>query len=107
MEVKRKRPKKFVFYESEDNYAKFRVKLIEDKLKQTTFFRELVKSYLEDNTHLRAWIDENPACKVKGRSKKIKAQEDKKIKKEAENFNFDGIDLDKIFDIIAEEEKDD
>ena len=106
MEVKRKRPKKFVFYESEDNYAKFRTKLIYEGIKQTTFFRELVLSFLEDNKHLRAWIEENPKCKVKKRSKKIKVSEDRKMDKEAKAFNFDGINVDEIFDIIADEDKD-
>ena len=104
--IKRRRPKKFVFYETEDNYARFRTKLIYEGIKQTTFFRELVLSFLQDIKHFRAWIEENPKCKVKKHTVKVKRLEDKRIERERKAFNFDGIDVDEIFDIIADEDKD-
>ena len=37
-DIKRRRPKKFVFYETEDNYARFRTKLIYEGIKQDIVF---------------------------------------------------------------------
>ena len=107
MQVKRNRQKKFVFYQSEDTYAKFRTKLVYENMKQAAFFREIILSFLEDDKHLRAWIDENPRCKVKKRTKKVRARENKRIAQEEKDFNFNGINVDEIFDIIADEDKDD
>ena len=105
--IKRRRPKKFVFYETEDVYAKFRAKLVFEGIKQSQFFRQIVHALIQDDKHIREWLDNNPTCKVRKRSKIIRKSEDRKIAKEAKNFNFDGINVDEIFDIIAEEEKDD
>lgn len=105
--IKRRRPKKFVFYETEDIYARFRTKLIFEGIKQSQFFRQIVMALIEDDKHIREWLDANPKCKVKKRTKTIRKSEDRKIQKEAENFNFDGINVDEIFDIIADEDKDD
>ena len=98
-----KSKKKFVFYETDHTHAKLRIKFIEDGIKQTTFFREIVKAYLEDDPYIRKWIESNPRCRISGRSLKKKKREDRKIEQVENQLNLDQKAVDEIFDILADE----
>ena len=98
-----KTKKKFVFYDEDHVHAKLRVKFIEDNIKQATFFKELVKAYIDDDPHIKQWIENNPQCKVSKRSLKKKLRESAKIEKQRNEFNLDKDMVDEIFDILADE----
>lgn len=98
-----KSEKKIVFYDSDHNHAKLRIKFIEDGIKQSTFFKELVSAYINDNPLIREWIESNPQCKISKRSLKIRKREKKKIEEQKKDFNLDQETVDEIFDILADE----
>lgn len=98
-----KSEKKIVFYDSDHNHAKLRIKFIQDGIKQSSFFKELVKAYINDDPLIRTWIENNPLCKISERSLKIKKRETKKIVEQKYDFNLDKELVDEIFDILADE----
>lgn len=98
-----KSKKKFVFYDTDHTHAKLRVKFIEDGIKQTTFFKEFVKAYIEDDPLIRKWLENNPQCRISDRSLKKKKQEYRKIEEQKTDFNLDQETVDEIFDILADE----
>jgi len=98
-----KSEKKIVFYDTDHNHAKLRIKFIEDGIKQSTFFKELVNAYINDDPLIRQWIEANPHCKISKRSLKIRKREKKKIEEQKSNFNLDQQTVDEIFDILADE----
>ena len=76
---------------------------MEDGIKQGSFFKELVKAYIEDDPNIRKWIDNNPRCKVSNRSLAKRKKEQKLIEKQKQEFNLDKEVVDENFDILAEE----
>jgi hypothetical protein len=102
-----KNRKKYVFYEDDHTYAQFRIKLFEDGVKQSAFFKNIIKSYLQNDPNIRAWLESQPDCKISERAKRIRRREIKEADKELAKFNIEGIDVNELFDIIASEEKDD
>jgi hypothetical protein len=100
-----KNRKKIVFYDDDHTHAQLRIKFIADGIKQATFFKDIIRAYIDDDPHIRAWINNNPHCKISKRSMVKRKREDRKIEKEKQDFNMDGIDVQEIFDILAEEDK--
>jgi len=98
-----KSEKKIVFYETDHNHAKLRIKFIEDGIKQATFFKELVSAYVNDDPLIRKWIENNPQCRISGRSLIKRKRETVKIEEQKYNFNLDKETVDEIFDILADE----
>lgn len=98
-----KSEKKIVFYESDHTHAKLRVKFIEDGIKQSTFFKEFVKAYIEDDPLIRKWLENNPQCRISKRSLRIRRKEKKKVEEQKINFNLDQEIVDELFDILADE----
>lgn len=99
-----KHTKKIVFYDTEHNHAKLRIKFIEHGIKQKTFFREIVQAMINDDKLLLDWLEKNPNCKIKKTSMRARKRQDKQIQKEAKAFNLAKEDLDEIFDIISEDD---
>lgn len=106
MEEYGKNRKKIVFYDDDHTHAQLRIKFIADGIKQATFFKDLIRAYIDDDQNIRAWINGNPHCKISKRSMRIRKKEDKKIQEERTSFNLDQKEIDEIFDILAREEKD-
>lgn len=100
-----KNRKKIVFYDDDHTHAQLRIKFIADGIKQATFFKDLIRAYIDDDPNIRAWINANPSCKISKRSMKLRLKEDKQIQQEKSNFNLDEKDVSEIFDILAEEDK--
>jgi len=98
-----KSEKKIVFYDSDHNHAKLRVKFIEDGIKQSTFFKELVSAYVNDDPLIRKWIENNPRCRISGRSLEKRKRENRKIEEQNQQFNLDQDIVDELFDILADE----
>jgi hypothetical protein len=100
-----KNRKKIVFYDDDHTHAQLRIKFIADGIKQATFFKDLIRAYIDDDPNIRAWINANPNCKISKRSMKLRLKEDKQIQEEKSNFNLDEKEVSEIFDILAEEDK--
>lgn len=100
-----KNRKKIVFYDDDHTHAQLRIKFIADGIKQSTFFKDLIRAYIDEDPNIRAWINNNPHCKISKRSMKLRKREDKKIEEQITNFNLDQKDVQEIFDILAEEDK--
>lgn len=101
-----KNKKRYVFYMTDDQHARFEIRLLEDNLKKTKFFKEIIDAYNNDDPHIRAWIEENNTVQM---SKNWQAKRKRELKKEAlqkAQFNLDEQDVSEIFDILAEEEND-
>jgi len=98
-----KTDKKFVFYDSDHTHAKLRVRFIEDGIKQSTFFKEIVKAYIEGDPYIIKCLENNPQCKISKRSFKIRKREKRKIEEEKRDFNLDQETVDELFDILADE----
>jgi hypothetical protein len=100
-----KNRKKIVFYDDDHTHAQLRIKFIADGIKQATFFKDLIRAYIDDDPNIRAWINANPNCKISKRSMKLRLKEDKQIQEEKSNLNLDEKEVNEIFDILAEEDK--
>ena len=98
--------KKYVFYDIDNLHAKLIVKLMEDGIKHTILFREFLNAYINDDENIRKWVESNPKMKISARSLAKRRRQQNRIKKEVEKFNLDQKEIDKIFDLIAEELED-
>lgn len=98
-----KSKKKFVFYDDDHIHAKLIVKFMQDGIKQASFFKELIKAYIEDDPNIRKWVEDNPKCKISKRSMVKRKKEQKLIEKQKKEFNLDQEVVNEIFDILAEE----
>ena len=98
-----KNKKKFVFYDDDHVHAKLIVKFMQDGIKQASFFKELVKAYIEDDPNIRRWLENNSSCKISKRSMTKRKKEQKLIEKQKNEFNLDKEIVDEIFDILADE----
>ena len=98
-----KSEKKIVFYDSDHTHAKLRIRFVEDGIKQSTFFKEIIKAYIEGNPHILRWLEDNPQCFVSKRSLTIRKREKRKIEQQKKEFNLDQEAVDEIFDILADE----
>ena len=98
-----KTKKKFVFYDDDDTHARLIAKFMEDGLKQSKFFKAIVKAYIDDDPDIRRWIDNNPQHKISKRSQRIRKREARKIELQNTNFNLEENQVDEIFDILADE----
>jgi hypothetical protein len=100
-----KNTKKIVFYDTDHNHAKLRIKFIEHGIKQKTFFREIVQACINDDPLILQWLEKNPNCKITKRSMKMRKRQDKEVQQEIKKFNLNNEDLDELFDIISEDDK--
>lgn len=100
-----KNKKKIVFYDDDHTHAQLRIKFIADGIKQATFFKDLIRAYIDDDPNIRAWINANPHCKISKRSMKLRKREDKKIEEQQANLNLSQKEVNELFDILAEEDK--
>lgn len=100
-----KNRKRFVFYMTDDVHARFIIRLMEDGIKKTSLIRDFIEAYIADDPKLREWLMTDLSSK---KSKGWMAKRKRELKKEALQkaaFNLDGQDVSEIFDILAEEDK--
>jgi|LakMenE18May11ns_1017448.scaffolds.fasta_scaffold9549291_2 hypothetical protein len=96
--------KRYTFYINSTAHADMRIKLRHDEVPQQTFFKMLIKAYIEDNTHMRELIKELNAEKLGKRSLK-KMKKDEKLATEQEEWF--GLSEEEITDIYDQIEMDD
>ena len=97
--------KKFMFYDTEQNQAKLKIRCAYDGMSQSQFFRIMIAGYVEDDEHVLAYIKE---CKerygLQGQQKRNKINQLQKDKKSIENkFSLKQNEIENIFDIIETE----
>jgi hypothetical protein len=100
--------KKFMFYDTGKRQTDLRIRLRYDGMNQSHFFRAMISGYLEKDELLLGYLDsykkQHQLQSIPKRRKSMKlAEEGKKSEKE---FGLSDIDVDNIFDIIAEEHPD-
>lgn len=96
--------KRYAFYINSTAHADMRIKLRHDEVPQQTFFKMLIKAYIEDNPHMRELIKELNAEKLGKRSLK-KMKKDEKLAVEQEEWF--GLSEEEITDIYDQIEMDD
>jgi hypothetical protein len=99
--------KQLIITVEEDVHARFKVALFYDRMGQSMFIKHVIAGYLENNKHIRAFVDEIVAKQNIGK-KKMKNREKDKLE-EAEtirDFGLDKEDIENIFDIIESENSD-
>ena len=108
--------KKFMFYDTGKRQADLRIRLRYDGMNQSHFFRVMISGYLEKNeligfegaTALVDYLDnykkQHQIQSVPKRQKSMKLLE--KGKKNEKDFGLTDVDVESIFDIIAEEHPD-
>lgn len=97
--------KKFMFYDTEQNQVKLKIRCNFDGMSQSQFFRIMIAGYVEDDEHVLAYIKE---CKerygLQGQQKRNKINQLQKDKKSIENkFSLKQNEIENIFDIIETE----
>ena len=97
--------KKFMFYDSEENQVKLKIRCSFDGLTQSQFFRMMIAGYVENDELVLAYIKE---CKEKygmqGQQKRNKIDQLQKDKKNTEKkFSLKQNEIENIFDIIETE----
>ena len=97
--------KKFMFYDSEENQIKLKIRCSFDGLTQSQFFRMMIAGYVGNDELVLDYIKE---CKEKygaqGQQKRNKIDQLQKDKKNTEKkFSLKQNEIENIFDIIETE----
>jgi len=96
--------KKIVFVENDHRQAKLVVKLRQDGLTQSKFFRHLITAYLNEDERIISYVDE---VKEQSKVKKAKTKKLRDQGKDALNdLGLSEIQVHDLFDIIAQEHPD-
>jgi len=98
--------KKYTFYISDLAHADMRLKLRYDNMPQATFFKLLIKSYIEDNQHMRELIKEVNSSKISKRSLKKMNKDQKIAQKDEDFFGLSEEEVEDIYDQIELDDKD-
>lgn len=96
--------KKYTFFISSSAHADMRIKLRYDEIPQQTFFKMLIKAYIEDNHHMRELIKELNAEKLGKRSLKKMKKDEKLALEEEEKFALTEEEVMDIYDQIELDE---
>ena len=97
--------KKFMFYDTEQNQAKLKIRCAYDGMSQSQFFRMMIAGYIEEDESLGTYIKK---CKekygVQGQQKRSKINQIDKEKKLVESkFALKEEEIEDIFDMIETE----
>ena len=96
-----KMTKRIVFTDTDHRHAQLLLKLRNDNLNQSDFFRILITGYIEDNESIREYIDKCAPLSIK---KKQKSQKLRQTGATAlDDFGLSEKDVDNIFDLIEKE----
>ena len=101
----KKSTKKIVFYDTDHSHAELKIRLKQDGISQSEFFRSVMTGYIKKDADVLAFVDKIKASKKVG--KKVKKKEIRKsnelIKKGSETMNKLGLaetEIENIFDIL-------
>jgi hypothetical protein len=97
--------KRIVFTDNDHRHAQLINRLRYDGITQSDFFRLLVRAYIDGDSRILEFIDENKKQSIKRKSKSKKLREEG-IKRMQELALEDKEMIDDIFDLIAEEHPD-
>ena len=97
--------KRVVFYETDDRQARFRIRLKEDNLRQSEFFRMLISYYLDNDDRILSILSDYKKQigirdKVQQKYRKKLIDEGKETKKK---FALNEEDIESIFDLMEKE----
>tara|TARA_R110000824_G_scaffold382982_1_gene576320 strand:- start:2182 stop:2520 length:339 start_codon:yes stop_codon:yes gene_type:complete len=97
--------KKFMFYDTEENQTKLKIRCQFDGLSQSQFFRIMLEGYINDDENVLRYVKD---CKekydIQGQQKRNKIDSIIKKKKEAESkFALKVDEIENIFDMIESE----
>ena len=97
--------KKFMFYDTEQNQAKLKIRCAYDGMSQSQFFRMMLAGYVEGDENIMSYVKK---CKekhgIQGQQKRNKIEQINKEKKSFEKMMALGEEeLENIFDMIEEE----
>ena len=100
--------KKFMFYDTEKRQVDLRIKLKNEGMNQSQFFRAMITGYLKNDTNMLEFLDgyktENQIQSSSRRS--ILQKENEKENKTKNIYGLTADDLQNIFDLIEEENPD-
>ena len=97
--------KKYTFYISNTAHADMRMKLRYDDLPQQTFFKMLIKAYIEDEPMIRELIKKLNQ-KISKRSLTKMKKDEKEAEKQEEYFALTEEEVSDIYDQIKMDDKD-
>ena len=100
--------KKFMFYDSPKRQADLRIKLQQDNMNQSEFFRAMITGYLQNDHRIVEFI-ENFKEHNKLQGKRRRSQVHRDIKEGNENKTAFGLgeeEIENIFDLIEKENPD-
>jgi hypothetical protein len=97
--------KKVVFYEYENNYANFKIRLSYDKIKQNEFFCFLIDYYINNEANMLGMVEKYKVENQRMGAKRIAAtaQDQQKSNSLLEKVGVTETDRRAIFDMIEEE----
>lgn len=99
---------KIIFRDTEYMKAQLKIKLEDDNLTQSAFFKACIRAYVNDDPKFAEWVESFLEAEKKLKPHERKAR--KKLNKEQQaivaNFNLDDKELDGIYDILEEENPD-
>ena len=96
--------KRYAFFISDGAHADMRLKLRYDSIPQHTFFKMLIKAYIEDHPHMRELIKDLNKEKLGKRSLTKMRKDEKEAAKQEDNFGLDKEEINDIYDQIELEE---
>lgn len=97
--------KRIVFYETDDNQARFRIKLKQDGLRQSHFFRMIIELYINNDQRVLDLVEEYKQ-KNKYRDRTIRGitrKEIQKGKQKEKEFGLNSDEIESIFDLMEKE----
>jgi len=96
--------KRIVFTTTEHQHAKLLIRLKQDGLRQSDFFRCLIEGYISDDGRLQEFIAQNSGVSQKHKLKSSKLS--RKGKKTMIDLGLDEGEVADLFDVIAQEHPD-
>jgi hypothetical protein len=100
------RDKKVIFYINEDLHARLRAQLYYDRLSQSKFINKIITAYLDNNPHIRSFLNDIKIEKQTKKSKKNIIKDFKERQQIIDDFALDKEEVENIFDILERENPD-
>lgn len=90
---------------TDDTHARFLIKISEDGIKKAALIKDFIEAYINGEPNIEAWIQTGISAKNGARWMAQRRKEQKKAALMNTDLNLDQKDVSEIFDILAEEEK--
>lgn len=102
-----KKDKFLILTVDDDLHARFKIALFYDRMGQSKFIKHIITGYLENNIHLRNFMDEVLAKQLSVKKKKNRAKDRKEEAETIKNFALNEEEIENIFDLIEKDNSDD